>query len=297
MIFVAALAIGMTAPDVVITSPSGRQMPLLSRHERFAALLFGVDSKKDSAVLEQLSVLPVADPPWEIHLFGSGPNDKMSSINQAAMAKFELPAARSMVLVNPAGKVIAVWSDLNLERLSQRVAGDGLPAGSDLGDLLSAVKGEERTDVGFLMLFLSSRGVVDGLYRDRILDAVRAAREAKIGVVAIFSNAGESDEAVHSFFGVQESPLKALLDAGAAFADAAGVLTTPTAVLLDAKGRLAYIGAIDSNSRARSDNRQYLLDSLAAVKIGKSPRISRTLAFGTPIKRFRPDSGGLRAEN
>ena len=63
-----------------------------------------------------------------------------------------------------------------------------------------------------------------------------------------------------------------------------GATCTPHAFLLDARRRVAYMGAIDDNVAADKIEFHYLRDAVTAVLEGKRPEVSETLQKGCEIK-------------
>lgn len=59
---------------------------------------------------------------------------------------------------------------------------------------------------------------------------------------------------------------------------------TPTMYVIDAKGRVAYIGAVDDEPMAKgeaiADARSYVTEAMLAAKAGKAPEVTSTDAYG-----------------
>ena len=62
------------------------------------------------------------------------------------------------------------------------------------------------------------------------------------------------------------------------------VKKTPTMFVLDAEGRVAYMGAIDDNARAKGADiakaKNYVMAAVDALKAGKTPEVTSTDAYG-----------------
>ncbi len=63
-----------------------------------------------------------------------------------------------------------------------------------------------------------------------------------------------------------------------------GTICTPQVFLLDARRRVAYMGAIDDDADPKKISRHYLRDAIRAVLSGKAPEVTETLAKGCEIK-------------
>ncbi|MGI8922726.1 MAG: redoxin family protein [Fimbriimonadales bacterium] len=146
----------------------------------------------------------------------------------------------------------------------------------------------EKT-LGLLVLFLSSSGPADELYLERIKLCAASAREAKLGVLALFSNYDETAVAVSTFAANAEVDFDIALDSGNAFADAYRATRTPEVFLMDADGKVAYTGAVDSSTWPAAENLPFLMRSIEAVSKGELPKIARSLPFGTVIRRSADD--------
>ncbi|MBA3727258.1 MAG: redoxin family protein [Armatimonadetes bacterium] len=124
---------------------------------------------------------------------------------------------------------------------------------------------------------------------ERIKLCAASAREANLGVLALFSNYDETAAAVSSFAAVAELAFDIALDPGNAFADAYRATRTPEAFLMDADGKVAYTGAVDSSTWPAAENLPFLMRAIAAVSKGELPKIERSLPFGTVIRRSADD--------
>lgn len=66
-----------------------------------------------------------------------------------------------------------------------------------------------------------------------------------------------------------------------------GLMTTPHMVVIDAKGTVAYTGAIDDKASVESDPRKarnYVREAVTALKAGKPVEVTKTRSYGCGIK-------------
>jgi thiol-disulfide isomerase/thioredoxin len=119
---------------------------------------------------------------------------------------------------------------------------------------------------------------------------------AKKGVqfVAINSNStehGSKLETVKKYVERTKVPYTILVDEKNAVADKFWATHTPHVFLLDAKGVVKYVGAIDDDSKGANVKKQHLRDALDAVLAGKEPETTKTQQVGCTIKRVPKDAG------
>jgi len=139
--------------------------------------------------------------------------------------------------------------------------------------------------VGLLVLFMSTEGPADDIYAERISLAATAAEQAKIGVIALFPGKTETKASLARFIVKHGFTFPCGVDCGNAYADAYRATRTPEAFLLDAKLRVVYTGAIDSNTFGSDGTTPYLMNALHSLASGAKPSLPSTRAFGTPIDR------------
>ncbi len=78
-----------------------------------------------------------------------------------------------------------------------------------------------------------------------------------------------------------------LLDPGGKLARTLGARFCATAVVIDARGRVRYMGGIDGDSaRLHDDARPWLRDAVAAVLAGREPDPARTESRGCYLQRW-----------
>ncbi|MGB0631706.1 MAG: redoxin domain-containing protein [Alphaproteobacteria bacterium] len=84
------------------------------------------------------------------------------------------------------------------------------------------------------------------------------------------------------------SPTGTLLDPAGTIGRQYAARHTPTMAVIDAKGTLAYYGAIDSNSNWHPDSiegaRNHVRAALADLKAGRAVEIAKTRAYGCSVK-------------
>lgn len=84
------------------------------------------------------------------------------------------------------------------------------------------------------------------------------------------------------------TPAGTLLDPKGIIGPQYAACHTPTMAVIDAKGMLAYFGAIDSDSNWHPDSikgaRNHVRAALADIKAGRSVEVSKTRAYGCSDK-------------
>jgi peroxiredoxin len=117
---------------------------------------------------------------------------------------------------------------------------------------------------------------------DALLDDWPAAR---VRVVGVSSNAGERYDEVLRAAAERGVRVPILRDEGGRLAEALGVRSTPTVVVLDARAEVRYLGWID-NERGRGDpGREPWLDRALAGVLDGSPYAARSPTYGCAITR------------
>jgi hypothetical protein len=146
---------------------------------------------------------------------------------------------------------------------------------------------------GTLVIFTCNHCPWVRAWESRIVALAGEAAKRGIGVIAINSN----DPAVYPGDGFQAMIERAkaesydfpyVMDTTSNVGRAFGATHTPEAFLFDAKGKLAYHGAIDDNARDASHvTHRYLHDAIVAVSDGQPPVAPETKALGCSLQ-FRP---------
>lgn len=124
---------------------------------------------------------------------------------------------------------------------------------------------------------------------DALLDAYPGTR---VRVVGVSSNAGESFQGVLRVARERQVRIPLVRDEGGRLAEALGVHSTPTVVVLDASGSVRYLGWLDNERLPGDPGREAWLDrALRGVLDGKTPFAARSPTFGCLITRslFHPE--------
>lgn len=151
---------------------------------------------------------------------------------------------------------------------------------------LGDVKGEKGT----LVIFACNHCPFVQAWQSRITEIGNAAQKKNVGVIVVNANDPvryPTDDLEH----MQAQAKKAgfefpyVVDEGSVLARAFGATRTPEAFLFDAKGTLAYHGAVDDNAyQPDKVQTHYLQDALDAVLAGKAIPRATTKAVGCSIK-------------
>lgn len=132
-------------------------------------------------------------------------------------------------------------------------------------------------------------------YEDRLIDFAKrhGGDDSPVGFVAINVNKVEEDalpamierakEKRYSFAYLYDDSQKIARDFGAT--------RTPEVFVLDADRKIAYMGAIDDDPRAREIKERYLDDAVQAVLDGKQPAKQETVPIGCGIRYERQRRG------
>lgn len=106
-----------------------------------------------------------------------------------------------------------------------------------------------------------------------------------IVLLAIASNADESETDLRQAAAEAGLSFPILLDRGNAIADRFQAVTTPHVFVIDAGGRLAYRGAVDDRQFRREATVNYLDAALTSLRAGQRPEIQETPPRGCTIVR------------
>jgi peroxiredoxin len=126
-------------------------------------------------------------------------------------------------------------------------------------------------------------------YQDRLIEIQKDYKAKGVAIVAISSNDVESVKE-DSFDNMKKRAKEKkynfpyLYDESQEVARAYRATCTPHVFLLDAKGVLAYRGAVDDNQDAKKATKPYLRTALDSVLAGKPVETTTTKQFGCTIK-------------
>lgn len=125
-------------------------------------------------------------------------------------------------------------------------------------------------------------------YEDRLLAFCKkyAGADSKVSVVAINVNTIEADKlpAMKKRAELKKFPFIYLYDETQKIAKAYGATYTPEFFVLDAKRKIAYMGAMDDKDPPASAKKVYLEDAVDALLAGKKPEVSETNGRGCQIR-------------
>src|SRR5262245_12887514 len=101
-------------------------------------------------------------------------------------------------------------------------------------------------------------------YEDRLIQFAKDYESKGVRVVAINVNTGEDDNLAHMKVRAQEKGYKFpyLYDESQKIARELGAAVTPEFFLIDAKGNIAFTGAMDDSLTPTKVNKQYLRDAV-----------------------------------
>jgi peroxiredoxin len=110
--------------------------------------------------------------------------------------------------------------------------------------------------------------------------------EKRVRVLGVSSNAGESLHEALAAARQRGVRIPIVRDEGGRLAEAVGARSTPTAVILDRRGTVRFLGWLD-NERLPGDpaRKPWLEQALQGVLDGRSDFAERTPVYGCPITR------------
>lgn len=156
------------------------------------------------------------------------------------------------------------------------------------------VIGEMSQGNGLLVIFSCNTCPFVIAWEDRYPDIANWAKEAKVGLALVNSNAAkrEGDDSMEAMkqhaeeHGYPEIPY--LVDQNSNLANAFGAKTTPHVFLFDKEMKLVYEGAIDDNHKSQEAVKvTYLKDALMNLNEGKEIDPNNTKSIGCSIKRAK----------
>ncbi len=124
-------------------------------------------------------------------------------------------------------------------------------------------------------------------YQQRVEDLLANFGSRGVTVVGVSSNAGEAPDAVKQALQARGTSLPVVRDPGGKLADAVGARSTPTVAILDAEGKVAFLGWIDNEREPGAKDREpYVEQALEALLAGKRGGFAkRSPVYGCRITR------------
>ena len=137
-----------------------------------------------------------------------------------------------------------------------------------------------------LLVFLSNRCPMTRAYEARLKKLAREYRKRGLKIVGVSIGQARADrlEKMIARSAMSKYNFPYCIDLTQQLGSRYGATCTPHAFLLDAKRRVAYMGAIDDNVAPAKIEFHYLRDAVAAVLAGKRPEVTETLQKGCEIK-------------
>ncbi len=154
---------------------------------------------------------------------------------------------------------------------------------------LKEIRGEGKDAKVVVVDFWSKSCPYSVAWDARLKEIHRDYATKGVVLLAIDSNQTEGKEEVAAYVKEKEIPFRVLLDPASAVADLYGGKTTPHCFVIGKDGKLAYIGAVDSNTKTPLKTGEgvtnHLRDALDAVLAGKPVPTPTTKEVGCTIKR------------
>ena len=122
-------------------------------------------------------------------------------------------------------------------------------------------------------------------YEDRFIAFAKEYADKDVEFVAICVNKGEEDDLSKMTERAKEKKFNFpyLYDKSQKVGKDFGAEKTPHLFVLDADGKVVYVGAFDDKMDAKKVTENYVKDAVDAVLAGKSPSVSKTPAHGCGI--------------
>jgi hypothetical protein len=147
---------------------------------------------------------------------------------------------------------------------------------------------------GKVMLFISTECPVAQRYTPRINALVSKFGQQGIEFVGFFPNDGETRRDIEKYMRERSYTFEWDLDLGGELAKRHGVEGVPTAVVLDPRGEMVYLGAIDDNKIDENVRNPYVERVLEGLVRGERLKFQKTDYFGcllmpgeTPLETSR----------
>ena len=137
-----------------------------------------------------------------------------------------------------------------------------------------------------VVMFIRNNCPVAQAYEERIRDFVEKYQSRGVTVVAINVSAeqGEGLELMQARAKDRKFAFPYLRDESQRIGKAYGATNTPHVFVLDQKRRIAYMGAIDDNNKAKLVEESYLVDAVESLLAGKKINTPETLQRGCQIE-------------
>jgi alkyl hydroperoxide reductase subunit AhpC len=139
-----------------------------------------------------------------------------------------------------------------------------------------------------VMVFVSALCPISLAYGERLTKLQRDFSNQGVRLLLVNSNQNEPDSQVEEQRKLSNLTLLVNRDPRGQLAEMLGVFSTPTAVVVDQKGMIRYLGAIDDSRNPARVTKQYLRVAIEAILEGKTVPQTRTTALGCSIKRSFP---------
>jgi peroxiredoxin len=143
---------------------------------------------------------------------------------------------------------------------------------------------------GFIVIFDCNTCPISKAYNQRIMDLNKKYEAQGFPVIAINANddsksSGDSYDEMVKVAKKKGYTFPYLVDESQNVAKAFGATNTPHVYILTKELKVAYIGAIDDNTRnASAATKHYVEDAVNALLAGKSIPVAKTKAIGCGIK-------------
>jgi peroxiredoxin len=165
--------------------------------------------------------------------------------------------------------------------------GDAAPAWKELkgiDDKTHSLKDLDKAKA-VVVVFTCDACPVAKAYEKRLTEFAKSAKEKGVELVAINVSRGEADDLDMMKQKAKENGLDFtyLMDPSQKIGRAYGATVTPHVFVLDAKRKVAYMGAFDDNIDAEKVEHHFVIDAVDALLAGQKPPIETSQQFGCGI--------------
>jgi peroxiredoxin len=179
------------------------------------------------------------------------------------------------------------FSSAATEKAKGLKIGDEGPAWKELkgtDDKAHGLKDLEKAKA-VVVVFTCDQCPVAKAFEKRLTEFAKAYKKKGVELVAINVSRGEADNLDMMKQKAKENGLEFtyLMDPSQKIGRAYGATVTPHVFVLDAKRKVAYMGAFDDNMDPDKVEHHYAIDAVEAVRAGKKPAVETSKQFGCGI--------------
>jgi peroxiredoxin len=139
-----------------------------------------------------------------------------------------------------------------------------------------------------VFFFSSTQCPIAGQYAGRMREIAQTYGAKGVRFFAVNANSEDTAAKWQAWLKSYNLPVTAVKDNGTQLADALNATATPSAVVVNAKGEIVYLGRIDDSVDRNKVTRHDLREALDDVLASRAVKVPRTRPFGCEIAREKP---------